>query len=163
PLMPLISTKDSIRPSMRDSIPARPVPRKSTRIMDPTYRLCILRPTDRIPCVRFPRRPCFPPARSICATSAQRSNSFAARGKLDFVMLKRNGSGEVAKFLLVEDDVVLAKKLVEWFSAENHTVEIAYTGEDALQLLANFKYDVVLLDWNLTDISGLSVCKQFRS
>ncbi|MFM9458681.1 response regulator transcription factor, partial [Streptomyces europaeiscabiei] len=41
-------------------------------------------------------------------------------------------------------------------------VEHASSGEDALQLLQNFKFDIILLDWELPGISGLEVCKRFR-
>ena len=40
--------------------------------------------------------------------------------------------------------------------------EFVESGEDALQLLANFKFDVILLDWTMPGISGLDVCRAFR-
>jgi len=48
-----------------------------------------------------------------------------------------------------------------WFP-HGWIVEIANNGGDALQLLNNFKYDFILLDWNLPDISGVQICRQFR-
>lgn len=69
----------------------------------------------------------------------------------------------MAKILLVEDDWQLSKKLSEWLTLENHLVETASSGEDALQLLTNFKFDLVLLDWNLTGITGLTVCRRYRA
>lgn len=68
----------------------------------------------------------------------------------------------MAKILLVEDDTQLAVQLKNWFSREGHLLEIATTGEDALQLLTSFSYDVILLDWSLPGISGLEVCRQQR-
>lgn len=69
----------------------------------------------------------------------------------------------MAKILLVEDDPQLSQKMSQWFTLENHLVETASSGEDALQLLTNFKYDLVLLDWNLTGITGLTVCRRHRA
>jgi DNA-binding response OmpR family regulator len=69
----------------------------------------------------------------------------------------------LSKFLLVEDDPNLSQALIEWFSAGGHLVEHVTTGEDALQLLQNFKYEVIMLDWELPGISGLEVCKRFRN
>lgn len=80
-----------------------------------------------------------------------------------FVLSVQKECSRVAKFLLVEDDLTLAKKLVEWFKSENHLVETVSSGEDALQLLSSFKYDVLILDWNLTDITGLNVCQRYRA
>jgi DNA-binding response OmpR family regulator len=68
----------------------------------------------------------------------------------------------VAKILLIEDDLDLAERLRSWFVSEGHTFEHASCGEDGLQLLANFAYDMILLDWRLPGLSGLDVCKQFR-
>lgn len=65
----------------------------------------------------------------------------------------------MAKILLVEDDTHLARQLKSWFENEGHLLEVAATGEDAVQLLSGFPYDVLLLDWTLPGLSGLDVCK----
>lgn len=69
----------------------------------------------------------------------------------------------MAKILLVEDDQDLVSRLKDWFTAEKHMLETAANGEDGLQLLTNFEYDIVLLDWTLPGVSGLDVCKRYRS
>ena len=69
----------------------------------------------------------------------------------------------MAKILIVEDDVLISKTVAEWITAEKHTVETAGSGEDGLQLLENFDYDVVLLDWSLPGISGVDVCRGYRA
>ncbi len=68
----------------------------------------------------------------------------------------------MAKILLVEDDAPLAASLKDCFAAEGHLLEIAATGEDALQLFENFQYELLLLDWTLPGITGLEVCKLYR-
>lgn len=69
----------------------------------------------------------------------------------------------MAKILLVEDDPDLTSRLKDWFTAEKHMLETAASGEDGLQLLTNFEYDIILLDWTLPGVSGLDVCKRYRS
>jgi DNA-binding response OmpR family regulator len=69
----------------------------------------------------------------------------------------------MAKILVVEDNQQLSQKLTEWLTLEHHHVEAVNSGEDALQLLTNFKFDLVLLDWNLTGITGLTVCQKYRA
>ncbi len=69
----------------------------------------------------------------------------------------------MAKILLVEDDAELAAKLKVWFSGEGYLFESVNTGEDALQMLSNFQFDVILLDRLLPEISGIEVCKRFRA
>ena len=60
----------------------------------------------------------------------------------------------MAKILLVEDEESMAAPLMEWLESEGHTVEHVMTGEDALQLLINFKYDMIVLDRGLPGLTG---------
>jgi two-component system, OmpR family, manganese sensing response regulator len=68
----------------------------------------------------------------------------------------------VAKILVVEDDPEIVDKLKTWFSSEGHLLEAVTSGEDALQLLQNFSFDVAILDWQLPGMSGLELCKRYR-
>lgn len=69
----------------------------------------------------------------------------------------------VSKILLVEDEADLANEVADWLAREHYLVEIAATGSDALAMLRVYQYDVILLDWLLPGVSGIDVCKQFRS
>lgn len=69
----------------------------------------------------------------------------------------------MAKVLVVEDDEFLQELLAECLSACDHTVELAGTGKDALALIGAGSYDVILLDWQLPDMEGTSILKQYRS
>src|SRR6202022_212770 len=40
--------------------------------------------------------------------------------------------------------------------------ELASNGDDALQMLSLFSFDVIVLDWSLPGMSGYDICKQFR-
>ena len=48
------------------------------------------------------------------------------------------------------------------FRARGHDVEVATTGQDALDLAANQEPDVVVLDLGLPDIDGIEVCRRLR-
>jgi DNA-binding response OmpR family regulator len=69
----------------------------------------------------------------------------------------------VAKILLIDDDLMLGNALKDWFTEAGHILEHATNGQDGWQLLNNFEYDVVLLDWMLGDTTGPELCKRFRS
>lgn len=69
----------------------------------------------------------------------------------------------MSKILLVEDDLHLGQQLKELFAANGLNLEIVLSGEDALQLLVGFEYELILMDWDLPGISGLEVCKQYRA
>ena len=68
----------------------------------------------------------------------------------------------MAKILLVEDDLELSQRMEDWFSLENHNLEVVHSGEDALQMLTSFEFDVVVMDWGLPGMTGLEVVKQYR-
>ena len=66
------------------------------------------------------------------------------------------------KILLVDDDIRLAEQIRDFLALEDYVVEIAHNGADALQLLSGFQFDLIILDWELPDTSGLALCKNFR-
>lgn len=68
----------------------------------------------------------------------------------------------MAKILLVEDDTKLVELLKDWFASQGHILEVAVTGGDALQLLNSYEYDVIILDWDLPDMTGFQISRQYR-
>ncbi len=68
----------------------------------------------------------------------------------------------MARILLVEDDFELSGIVVEALSANNHIVEAVYEGEDGLERLTYYHYDLAILDWVLPGLSGLAVCERYR-
>ncbi|MGD9681198.1 MAG: response regulator transcription factor [Candidatus Obscuribacterales bacterium] len=69
----------------------------------------------------------------------------------------------MAKVLLVEDDEEIAFSIRDWLSGEQHTVDMVHNGAEGLDLMNNYHYDLVVLDINLPDISGIEVCSTYRS
>jgi len=43
-----------------------------------------------------------------------------------------------------------------------YAVDVAESGQKALELGADVSYDAILLDVRLPDLSGLEVCREFR-
>lgn len=69
----------------------------------------------------------------------------------------------MAKLLLVEDDRSISFVVQTCLEVDNHLVDAVETGQQALAALLTHEYDLILLDWNLPDISGLEVCQRHRS
>jgi len=69
----------------------------------------------------------------------------------------------MAKLLLVEDDRELGESIVDSLEMQGYLVEHVLSGEDALQLLQNYAYDLVILDWELPGISGIELLKTLRA
>jgi two-component system copper resistance phosphate regulon response regulator CusR len=66
------------------------------------------------------------------------------------------------RILIAEDDAPLATFIAKTFLAENHTVDVAGNGDEALQLLSAREYDLLILDLNLPVISGSEVLSKVR-
>ncbi|MCY0993113.1 response regulator transcription factor [Nannocystis sp. ILAH1] len=67
------------------------------------------------------------------------------------------------KILLVEDDRQLSSILLRALAEEGHAVDLVEDGGLALTRCLRIGYDVVLLDWMLPSIDGLSVCRALRA
>ncbi len=66
------------------------------------------------------------------------------------------------KVLVVDDDPVNRMVLEELLDDEPYGVEMAESGEEALELCAQFRPDVVLLDIMMPGIDGYETCARLR-
>jgi DNA-binding response OmpR family regulator len=64
--------------------------------------------------------------------------------------------------LLVEDEKLLSWSLASSLSKWGFDVLPVFTGSDAVARFAKADFDVVLLDYQLPDLDGLSVARQVR-
>jgi DNA-binding response OmpR family regulator len=69
----------------------------------------------------------------------------------------------VAKVLVIEDDVALAKMISDWLSIEHHKTELVHDGADAADRLKVYDYDLIVLDWELPGVKGVDLLKEFRA
>lgn len=65
--------------------------------------------------------------------------------------------------LVIDDNTNHGEGLVELLELNGFTALQATTGAAGLQLAAEFPIDAVLLDIHLPDMTGLDVCRTFRS
>lgn len=66
------------------------------------------------------------------------------------------------KILLVEDDVLLSTALFKLLSANHYTIDIASNGQAGLELAISAEYELILLDWLIPKLDGISLCRQLR-
>jgi two-component system copper resistance phosphate regulon response regulator CusR len=66
------------------------------------------------------------------------------------------------RILLVEDEGRVAAFISRALREQTYAVDTADSGERALELAAEYSYDIILLDIRLPGISGLDVCRQLR-
>jgi len=67
------------------------------------------------------------------------------------------------RILLVEDDPDQLEPLHTVLLQAGHIVDALEDGETAQWLLSQKEYDLLILDWMLPNVSGLSLCRQYRS
>jgi DNA-binding response OmpR family regulator len=69
----------------------------------------------------------------------------------------------MAKLLLIEDDKPLTKLMFDWLNLEHHSLESVTDGKEGLERLQFYKYDLVIVDWQLPGMEGPEIVKAFRN
>ncbi|HBE25766.1 MAG TPA: DNA-binding response regulator, partial [Ktedonobacter sp.] len=68
----------------------------------------------------------------------------------------------MATILIVEDEVDICNLIRAQLEAEGHTVFQAFDGLTALKIVDERRPQLVVLDWMLPGMDGLSVCRRLR-
>ena len=66
------------------------------------------------------------------------------------------------RVLLIEDDLTAARAITLVLKSTSAVVDQADTGEEGLELLRHYEYDIVVLDLILPDIEGFEVVRRMR-
>src|SRR5581483_1706531 len=67
-----------------------------------------------------------------------------------------------ARILVVDDDVATANLVKLYLERDQHQVTVAHDGASALKLATGASFDLLVLDWMLPHLDGLTVCEQIR-
>jgi two-component system, response regulator, stage 0 sporulation protein F len=70
---------------------------------------------------------------------------------------------EVGKILVVDDQFGVRRLLFETFQDDKHEVAMAEDGAEALQLLIDFKPDLILMDMKMPRMNGMETLEQIRA
>lgn len=66
------------------------------------------------------------------------------------------------KVLVVDDEKLIVKGIRFSLEQDGMDVDCAYDGEEALEMIKNKEYDIILLDVMLPKLTGFEVCQQVR-
>jgi len=66
------------------------------------------------------------------------------------------------KILIVDDELILRESLAGWLERDGHVVETAASGEEALQKLKEYHFEIMLVDIKMEGMSGLDVLTKVK-
>lgn len=66
------------------------------------------------------------------------------------------------KLLIIEDERMLSRSIAEYLGREDYLCEHAYSCNDAMNKIASYEYDCILLDLMLPDGSGLDILRNIK-
>jgi DNA-binding NtrC family response regulator len=66
------------------------------------------------------------------------------------------------KILIVDDELIMRESLAGWLKRDGHAVQTAPSGEDAIALLKETRFDILLVDIKMEGISGLDVLQHVK-
>ncbi|BCL82147.1 DNA-binding response regulator [Ktedonobacteria bacterium brp13] len=68
----------------------------------------------------------------------------------------------MANILVVDDEIDICNLVCKELEAEGYTVFQAFDGQKALEIVAQQRLHLAILDWMLPGIDGLTVCRRIR-
>lgn len=68
----------------------------------------------------------------------------------------------MAKILIVDDEKMICEEFRDLLSEENHQVDIALGGEEAIQKVKEVQYDIVFLDVLMPKLEGRQVFEEIK-
>jgi DNA-binding NtrC family response regulator len=66
------------------------------------------------------------------------------------------------KILIVDDELIMRESLAGWLERDGHEISTAPSGEEALEILKDARFDILLVDIKMEGISGLEVLKHVK-
>src|ERR1700686_2052821 len=68
----------------------------------------------------------------------------------------------MAKLLIVDDERNIRRSLTTFFESLGHVVRAAENGAQAVALLAEIQFDLVLTDYKMAEMSGLELLREIK-
>jgi two-component system cell cycle response regulator len=81
----------------------------------------------------------------------------------DTILMRRLQSPEPCRLLVVDDDDLVRSRLATVLRAAEFEVEVAASGEEALDVMNTRPCQVLLTDWQMPEMDGLSLCRTVRA
>jgi DNA-binding response OmpR family regulator len=66
------------------------------------------------------------------------------------------------KILIIEDDAALVTMITNWLIAERYVINSAINGAEAIAMMQSYAYDLLIVDWQLPDQTGIELLRHYR-
>lgn len=66
------------------------------------------------------------------------------------------------KLLIIDDDLRMDRMLTFLFESQGFVVKFSETGRDAIELLKEYRPDLILLDLLMPEMDGFEVCEKIK-
>jgi two-component system cell cycle response regulator len=73
-----------------------------------------------------------------------------------------SGARHACRVLVVDDDDLVRERLAALLNARRYEVELAASGAEAMSVLSATRCHIVLTDWQMPDMDGLTLCRRVR-
>ncbi len=77
-------------------------------------------------------------------------------------LINMEDSMDKTKIFIIDDEMIMRESLAGWLKRDGHEVVSAASGEDAMQILKNSRFDILLVDIKMEGMSGLEVLKRVK-
>jgi DNA-binding NtrC family response regulator len=68
----------------------------------------------------------------------------------------------IARILIVDDELIMRESLAAWLERDGHAVQTAASGESALKKCRENRFDILLLDIKMEGMDGLDVLRRIK-
>ena len=72
------------------------------------------------------------------------------------------GNTMAKKILVIDDDNLVAKSIDKLLKAKNYEVSLAQSGKEALELIINNDFDLIISDMRLPEMNGIEIIKKIK-
>ena len=79
------------------------------------------------------------------------------------MLIAPSGARHACRVLVVDDDDLVRERLGALLNASQYDVEMAASGAEAMRVLDTTRCHIVLTDWQMPDMDGLTLCRSVRN
>ena len=70
--------------------------------------------------------------------------------------------GQKMRIMVVDDEKIVRESLFHWFEKGGHTVDMAASGEEALEMLEQSPFDLMFVDIKMPGMDGIQLLRKIK-